>query len=70
MKKKRIAFIGAGRVTIHHINLLKKLRPYFEIVAICDLIEAKCDEIIKNFELSWGIDQPVCHVLTNPVSLE
>ncbi len=50
MKKKRIAFIGAGRVTIHHINLLKKLRPYFEIVAICDLIEAKCDEIINKYK--------------------
>ncbi len=48
MKKLKIAFIGAGRVTKHHINLLKKLQKYFKIVAICDLVEGKCDEIIKN----------------------
>jgi len=47
MKKKRIGFIGAGRVTKHHIDLLKKLNTYFKIEAVCDLIESKCDEIIK-----------------------
>ena len=47
MKKKRIAFIGAGRVTKHHINILKSLSSGFKIVAVCDLIESKCDEIIK-----------------------
>ncbi len=54
MKKIRIAFIGAGRVTKHHINILKNLRSYFKIVAICDLIESKCDEIIydnKNLKI-------------------
>ncbi len=54
MKKKRIAFIGAGRVTKHHINILKKLHKFFKIVAICDLIESKCDEIIyenKNLKI-------------------
>ena len=47
MKKKRIAFIGAGRVTKHHINILKSLSSHFKIIAVCDLIESKCDEIIK-----------------------
>ena len=36
MKKKRIGFIGAGRVTKHHIDLLKKLSAYFKIEAVCD----------------------------------
>ena len=47
MKKIKIGFVGAGRVTIHHIKLLKKLQTKIKIVAICDLIESKCDEIIK-----------------------
>jgi predicted dehydrogenase len=45
--KKKIAFIGAGRVTKHHINILKKFNKFFKIIAICDLIESKCDEIIN-----------------------
>ena len=45
--KKKIAFIGAGRVTKHHIHLLKNLKRNFMIVAVCDLIESKCDEILK-----------------------
>ena len=53
MKKKKIAFIGAGRVTKHHINLLKELGTHFKIEAVCDLTEAKCDEIIdSNKDLS------------------
>ncbi len=47
MKKIKIAFIGAGRVTNHHINLLKSLKDHIMIVAVCDLIESKCDDIIK-----------------------
>lgn len=47
MKKIKIGFVGAGRVTIHHIKLLKKLQTKIKIVAICDLIESKCDEIIR-----------------------
>ena len=59
MKKIRIAFIGAGRVTKHHINILNNLRSYFKIVAICDLIESKCYEIIydnKNFKIKKNRD--------------
>ena len=47
MKKKRIGFIGAGRVTKHHIDLLKRLSANFKIDAVCDLIETKSDEIIR-----------------------
>ena len=47
MKKIKIGFVGAGRVTIHHIKMLKKLQTKIKIVAICDLIDSKCDEIIK-----------------------
>ena len=47
MKKIKIGFVGAGRVTIHHIKLLKKLQTKIRIVAICDLIESKCDGLVK-----------------------
>ena len=38
MKKLKIGFVGAGRVTIHHIELLKKLSNYIKIEAVCDLV--------------------------------
>ena len=47
MKRIKIGFVGAGRVTIHHIKLLKKLKGHIKIEAICDLIESKSDEIIS-----------------------
>ena len=47
MKKKRIGFIGAGRVTKHHIDLLKRLSANFKIDAVCDLIETKQDLIYQ-----------------------
>ena len=48
MKKLKIGFVGAGRVTVHHIELLKKLRKSIKIEAVCDLLTSKCDDILKN----------------------
>ena len=31
-------------------------------------IQWKIDEKVKNFYLPWAIEQPVGHILTNPVS--
>lgn len=48
MKKLKIGFVGAGRVTIHHIELLKKLSNYIKIEAVCDLVTSKSKNILRN----------------------
>ena len=46
MKKLKIGLVGAGRVTIHHIELLKKLSNYIKIEAVCDLVTSKSKNIL------------------------
>lgn len=50
MKIFNIAFIGAGRITAHHINLLGKSRTLFKIVAICDLDLKKARKLSLKFK--------------------
>ena len=47
MSKLKIGFVGAGRVTLHHIELLKKLKNKIQIEAVCDLEISKCESISK-----------------------
>tara|TARA_B100000989_G_C19530052_1_gene469104 strand:- start:2388 stop:3479 length:1092 start_codon:yes stop_codon:yes gene_type:complete len=47
MSKLKIGFVGAGRVTLHHIELLKKLKNKIQIEAVCDLVRSKCESISK-----------------------
>ena len=46
----KYAIIGCGRISLNHIAAA--LENKLNIVALCDIVESKMDNIVQNFNLS------------------
>jgi UDP-N-acetyl-2-amino-2-deoxyglucuronate dehydrogenase len=51
-KKIKVAIIGAGRISEHHLKAIKKNRA-FELVAICDLDKEKAHNFGKKYKVPF-----------------
>ncbi len=55
-KKINIAIVGLGRISIKHIDAIKKNNKYFNLIAVCDTDKAKLKKINKTFNLKTYIN--------------
>jgi predicted dehydrogenase len=55
MEMIKVGIIGCGRVAYHHARVIQS-HPYFELIAVCDVIIEKAEEMAKSFHCSEFTD--------------
>lgn len=56
MKKIKLGFIGCGRISASHFDVLKKIQDRVEVVAICDPTEEKAQQAASIFSSKYYTD--------------
>jgi UDP-N-acetyl-2-amino-2-deoxyglucuronate dehydrogenase len=44
MKKLRIGLLGCGRISVNHIQAIKQLSEYYDLIAVCDEVSSRAEE--------------------------